>query len=153
MVPGRTWTWRLDANQSLQQLGDLRRDLSALKESEAAFEASLTSEQLSEFQAQVHRMNQLSRHLEQDVDNPNYRSTFVFTNDFAALQPDVPHARIDEGARELLVSESEAGTCRVVCFSPRHDMTLPRMSLDEIAAVVDVWTHEYAESRIAGLHQ
>lgn len=68
--------------------------------------------------------------------NPNYSSTFVFTNDFAALQPDVPHARIDEGARELLVSESEAGTCRVVCFSPRHDLTLPRMSLEQIAAVL-----------------
>lgn len=79
------------------------------------------------------------------IRNPNYSSTFVFTNDFAALQPDVPRARIDEGARELLVSESEAGACRVVCFSPRHDLTLPRMSREEIAAVVDVWTHEYAE--------
>src|SRR6266849_2557237 len=55
------------------------------------------------------------------IRNPNYSSTFVFTNDFAALRSDVPHARIDEGARELLVSENEAGTCRVVCFSPRHD--------------------------------
>src|SRR5438105_6642666 len=38
--------------------------------------------------------------------NPRYNSTFVFTNDFAALQPDVPHARIDDGNRELLVSEA-----------------------------------------------
>lgn len=78
------------------------------------------------------------------VRNPNYSSTFVFTNDFAALQPDVPHARIDEGERELLVSESEGGTCKVVCFSPRHDLTLPRMSVQEIVAVVGVWTQEYA---------
>jgi UDPglucose--hexose-1-phosphate uridylyltransferase len=77
--------------------------------------------------------------------NPKYSSTFVFTNDFAALRPDVPRARIDEGSRGLLVSESEAGTCRVVCFSPRHDLTLPRMSLEEIAAVVDIWAREYAE--------
>ena len=77
--------------------------------------------------------------------NPKYSSTFVFTNDFAALRPDVPRARIDEGSRGLLVSESEAGTCRVVCFSPRHDLTLPRMSLEEIAAVVDIWACEYAE--------
>jgi len=64
--------------------------------------------------------------------NPKYSSTFVFTNDFAALRPDVPRARIDEGSRGLLVSESEAGTCRVVCFSPRHDLTLPRMSLGRL---------------------
>lgn len=69
MVPGRTWTWALDADRSLQQLDELRRDLSALKESEGAFEASLTPEQVSEFQTQVHRMNQLSRHLERDVDS------------------------------------------------------------------------------------
>jgi len=68
MVPGRTWTWALDADRSLQQLDELRRDLIALKESEGAFEASLTPEQVSEFQTQVHRMNQLSRHLERDVD-------------------------------------------------------------------------------------
>jgi len=77
--------------------------------------------------------------------NPRYNSTFVFTNDFAALQPDVPHARIDDGNRELLVSESEAGTCRVVCFSPRHDLTLSRMSVNDIAAVIDVWASECEE--------
>ena len=78
------------------------------------------------------------------VRNPNYGSTFVFTNDFAALRPDVPNAKLDGGG-DLLVSESEAGTCRVVCFSPRHDLTLPRMSVDEIAEVVAVWAREYAE--------
>jgi len=76
--------------------------------------------------------------------NPNYRSTFVFTNDFASLEPDLPQARIDEGGRALVVAENEAGTCKVVCFSPRHDLTLPRMSLEEIAAVVEVWADEYA---------
>ncbi len=79
------------------------------------------------------------------VRNPAYHSTFVFTNDFAALQPDTPDARIDQGGRGLLVSESEAGTCKVVCLSPRHDLTLSRMSLEEIAAVVEVWTDEYKQ--------
>jgi UDPglucose--hexose-1-phosphate uridylyltransferase len=77
--------------------------------------------------------------------NPRYSSTFVFTNDFAALQPDVPCARSDEGGRELCISETEAGTCRVVCFSPRHDLTLSRMNVDDIAAVVDVWKRECEE--------
>jgi len=77
--------------------------------------------------------------------NPAYESTFVFTNDFAALRPDVPEARIDECGRGLLVAESEAGTCKVVCFSPRHDLTLAQMSVAEIAAVVDVWAQEYEQ--------
>jgi UDPglucose--hexose-1-phosphate uridylyltransferase len=77
--------------------------------------------------------------------NPRYSSTFVFTNDFAALKPDIPSARFDQEGSGLLVAESEAGTCRVVCFSPRHDLTLARMSVAEIAAVVEVWTHEYRE--------
>ncbi len=79
------------------------------------------------------------------VRNPAYGSTFVFTNDFAALRPDAPDARIDQGGRGLLVSEGEAGTCKVVCLSPRHDLTLSRMNLEEISAVVDVWTDEYKQ--------
>ena len=79
------------------------------------------------------------------VRNPSYTSTFVFTNDFAALRPDVPPARVDEGGRELLLSQSEAGTCKVVCFSPRHDLTLARMNVPEISGVVDVWAQEYAQ--------
>jgi UDPglucose--hexose-1-phosphate uridylyltransferase len=78
------------------------------------------------------------------VRNPNYGSTFVFTNDFASLEPDIPQARIDEGGKALVVAENEAGTCKVVCFSPRHDLTLPGMSLEEIAALVEVWADEYA---------
>jgi UDPglucose--hexose-1-phosphate uridylyltransferase len=46
---------------------------------------------------------------------------------------------------DLLVAESETGICRVICFSPRHDLTLPEMSVAEIHAVVDLWTSQYAE--------
>jgi hypothetical protein len=69
MVPGRSWTWRLDAQQSLQQLSQLRQDLSALKASEAAFEASLSPQQLSRHDAQVRQIHQLIRHLEHDGDS------------------------------------------------------------------------------------
>src|SRR4029079_11590208 len=50
--------------------------------------------------------------------NPAYASTFVFTNDYAALLPDTPGGSSERGG--LLRAESERGTCRVVCFSPRH---------------------------------
>jgi UDPglucose--hexose-1-phosphate uridylyltransferase len=76
------------------------------------------------------------------VRNPHYTSTFVFTNDFAALLPDTPPAGDDH---PLLRFKSEPGTCRVICFSPRHDLTLPEMPLEDIRRVVDVWAEQTAE--------
>jgi UDPglucose--hexose-1-phosphate uridylyltransferase len=77
------------------------------------------------------------------VRNPEYNSTFVFTNDFSALLPDTPRATVSP--HPLLRTESEPGTCRVVCFSPRHDLTLPEMSVEEIRNVIDVWAAQTAE--------
>jgi UDPglucose--hexose-1-phosphate uridylyltransferase len=76
------------------------------------------------------------------IRNPEYESTFVFTNDFSALLPDTPPAL---GEHPLLRYTSQQGTCRVVCFSPRHDVTLPEMTLADIRGVVDVWAEQVAE--------
>ena len=73
--------------------------------------------------------------------NPKYTSTFVFDNDFAALLPDAPSFDVDDGG--LLVARTEKGICRVMCFSPRHDLTIPRMSLPAICEVIGVWTGEF----------
>ena len=75
--------------------------------------------------------------------NPQYTSTFVFTNDFAALEPNAPE--FHENEKNLLVKHSESGTCRVLCFSPRHDLTLSRMELPAIRNVVDLWAEQYRE--------
>jgi UDPglucose--hexose-1-phosphate uridylyltransferase len=75
--------------------------------------------------------------------NPSYESTFVFTNDFAALLPDTPRTPAKE--HTLLRSENEPGTCRVICFSPRHDLALPQMEVPGIRRVVDVWAEQVAE--------
>jgi len=74
-----------------------------------------------------------------------YTSTYVFENDFAALKRDVPDMKIDEGGKGLLVAEAESGVCNVVCFSPRHDLTLAKMSVAEIRKVVDVWESQERE--------
>ncbi len=37
------------------------------------------------------------------------------------------------------------GICRVVCFNPRHDLTLARMSVEQIVPVIDTWAGQYAE--------
>jgi UDPglucose--hexose-1-phosphate uridylyltransferase len=77
------------------------------------------------------------------VRTPEYTSTFVFDNDFAALLSDVPEQRLDRDG--LLVAESERGVCRVVCFSPRHDLTLGGMDAAAIRRVVDTWVEQYVE--------
>lgn len=86
------------------------------------------------------------------VVNPQYDHTFVFTNDFSALLPDIPEGAYTSGggapgdvAPPLLYARSERGICRVVCFSPRHDLTLAEMDVSAIARVVDVWAREYDE--------
>ncbi len=78
-----------------------------------------------------------------DAKNPEFESTFVFTNDFSALKPDTPSETIKDG--DLLYAKGEKGICRVICFSPRHDLTLPEMELSQIREVVDLWTKEYTE--------
>jgi UDPglucose--hexose-1-phosphate uridylyltransferase len=61
------------------------------------------------------------------------------------LLSDVQPGEQDESGRGLLLSQSEAGSCKVVCFSPRHDLTLSSMTIPEIAGVVDVWAEQYSE--------
>ena len=78
------------------------------------------------------------------VRNPTYDATFAFDNDFPALAP--ASADLPPSASRLLRAEAVQGTCRVVCFSPRHDLTLSRMPNDAIRAVVDAWADEVARA-------
>ena len=72
--------------------------------------------------------------------NPAYESTFAFDNDFAALMPTAED--FDAGDHPLLAASSERGICRVLCFSPRHDLALPSMDAAAIRAVIDAWAAE-----------
>jgi UDPglucose--hexose-1-phosphate uridylyltransferase len=74
--------------------------------------------------------------------NPDYLQTFVFDNDFAALRPDTTNERVEEG---LLIAEGEAGTCRVVCYDPRHDLTMGRMAPPVVRRIIDLWAAQTTE--------
>jgi UDPglucose--hexose-1-phosphate uridylyltransferase len=73
--------------------------------------------------------------------NPDYKNVYAFQNDFAALLPDKTDFDGNDG--ELFKISPERGMCRVVCFSPRHDLTIPEMSVADIRQVVDLWCTEY----------
>lgn len=91
--------------------------------------------------------------------NPDYEHTFIFENDFAALLPSMPveldQVNPSEPTRgkaleskvpvNLLHAEAERGICRVICFSPRHDLSLHEMDRAEVRRVVDVWAEQTNE--------
>ena len=77
--------------------------------------------------------------------NPFYETTFAFDNDFAAMKSDVPPVHVEDGQKGIMVAEAEPGICRVVCFSPRHDLTLAEMDAPAIRSVVDLWIDQYRD--------
>ena len=75
--------------------------------------------------------------------NPDYKGTFVFTNDFSALLNDTPQGVVNEDS--LFQAQSESGICKVICFSEDHSLTIPEMEVADIRKVVDVWCEQFAE--------
>ncbi len=76
------------------------------------------------------------------VKNPEYSKPFAFTNDFASFSPDAPDIHRNQPFERV---QPVHGTCRVLCFSPKHNTTLAQMSLNEIADVVNLWKQEFAQ--------
>ena len=77
--------------------------------------------------------------------NPAYTGTFIFENDFAALRQDIAPGDMDLASAGLLRAETERGICRVLCFDPRHDLTLATMEVPAIRRVVDQWAAQALE--------
>jgi len=75
--------------------------------------------------------------------NPDYTRTFVFDNDFPALLPGTPTNEPDD--HPLFRVQGERGICRVICFSPRHDLTLAQMETGDIRRVVDTWAEQTSD--------
>lgn len=79
------------------------------------------------------------------VANPKYQRTYVFDNDFMALLPEAPRHEQDADRKGLMRLRSERGLCRVIVFSPRHDLTLAQMDHAALMDVVGLWTDQYVE--------
>jgi UDPglucose--hexose-1-phosphate uridylyltransferase len=75
--------------------------------------------------------------------NPNYDGTWVFTNDYAALRPGTPSMTSEPSP--LLRAVGQPGTCRVLCFHPRHDLRVARMDNAQVRAIVDLWAAQVDE--------
>jgi UDPglucose--hexose-1-phosphate uridylyltransferase len=77
--------------------------------------------------------------------NPPYNSTYAFTNDFPAFLPEIPPGDLATRDDSLFRASMHRGLCRVLCFSPRHDLTLAELSVPEIRAVVELWCRQTEE--------
>ncbi len=75
--------------------------------------------------------------------NPDYSTVFSFDNDFSALLAETE--RTAPVVHPLLTAASVSGVCRVICFSPRHDLSLAEMDQPGIRAVVDLWATQSSE--------
>ncbi|KAH8108202.1 galactose-1-phosphate uridyl transferase [Cristinia sonorae] len=74
--------------------------------------------------------------------NDVFEHTMSFENDFAAVLPG-PAPLAPVAPHPLLQTEPVHGGCDVIVFHPRHDLTLPRLSLAEVGKVVDEWERLY----------
>lgn len=84
--------------------------------------------------------------------NPPYTGVYVFDNDFPALlgienaESRIEKEDADAHSQSLILdSQLETGVCRVICFSPRHDLTLAELQVEQIRAVVDTWVAQCEE--------
>ena len=72
--------------------------------------------------------------------NPDYKKPFAFTNDFPSFSLDAPDAQRND---PFEITEPVHGTCRVVCFTPRHNLTMAELPYDEILDIIRLWKEEY----------
>lgn len=76
------------------------------------------------------------------IANPDYEDSYVFDNDFAALKNEII-AQPEVASTSFFKFQPEYGICRVVCFSPKHNLTIPEMEVSQLTKVVQTWIHEY----------
>ena len=77
--------------------------------------------------------------------NPFYEHTYVFENDFPALQSDIPPMDNKSNSDDLFRCHAARGVCKVICFHPNSKLTLPRMTLDDIAHVIRTWIEVFQD--------
>ncbi|HUX67297.1 MAG TPA: UDP-glucose--hexose-1-phosphate uridylyltransferase [Terriglobales bacterium] len=76
--------------------------------------------------------------------NPDYGGVYIFDNDFPAMNLEAAPAP-PAAMPPLLRWAPEPGVCRVVCYSPRHDLTLSHLPQAAVEAVVAAWTEQAQE--------
>jgi UDPglucose--hexose-1-phosphate uridylyltransferase len=75
--------------------------------------------------------------------NPHYEQTFVFDNDHPCVSTAAPSTL--ETPTGPYQNRPAQGIARVVCYSPKHNLTLAELTVDEIQQLLHVWREQYEE--------
>lgn len=78
--------------------------------------------------------------------NPDYKTTYIFPNDYPAVKLDQPEYKSDDQdplKEKLFKLQGVKGNCFVICFSPNHSLSFPQMNHVEISNVIKAWTELY----------
>jgi len=75
--------------------------------------------------------------------NPNYEQTYVFDNDHACVSWAAP--AISKKETGVYKTAPAHGVARVVCYSPKHNLTLAELETPEIITLFEVWRDQYLE--------
>jgi len=76
------------------------------------------------------------------VRNDQYTDVFVFDNDFPSLLTDEVTT---PDTSSLFQLKPERGINKVICFSPKHNLTIPEMEVSALVKVAEAWKQQYAE--------
>jgi UDPglucose--hexose-1-phosphate uridylyltransferase len=77
--------------------------------------------------------------------NPSYAETFVFDNDHPCVGPAAPRGLAPPAG--IYRNGPATGVARVVCYSPRHDVTLAELTVDGVDALLRTWQEQMRELR------
>src|SRR5215471_17107210 len=75
--------------------------------------------------------------------NENYDGVFVFDNDHPCVGPSAPH--LLTAAPGIYRNRPAEGLARVVCYSPKHNITLAELEISEIENLIATWCEQYSE--------
>jgi UDPglucose--hexose-1-phosphate uridylyltransferase len=75
--------------------------------------------------------------------NPDYEQIFVFDNDHPSVAMDAPETA--KPLAEVYQAQPATGISRVVCYSPKHNLTLSELEKPEIENLLKVWQAQYLD--------
>lgn len=74
-------------------------------------------------------------------ENPPYDSVFVFDNDHPCVGENAPEDLAKPAG--IYRNRTADGIARVVCYSPKHNLTLAELELNEVENLLKTWQKQY----------
>ena len=75
--------------------------------------------------------------------NPEYSGIFAFDNDHPCVGLEAPTPPVI--ASGVYRNRRAQGIARVVCYSPRHDLSLAQLKVCEVEELISAWQREYVD--------